>query len=318
MTTLNTTEDLLRVARENREFREAFRREILTEELIAAPGDIKELKEITINIAASGEALNEHAATTNQQLAIMADGINSLQQITEANAKGISDLVSGIAGMNKNLNEKIDGGNRDLGEKIGEKIDDVNRDLGEKIDEIRSSHNREHDEMHRFRGNYAIEATRNNDSNIAELFTEALGIKRFRLRTLTRQERDDLFDENLDAIDLLVTEGKISKTFPTGDIIAKASYRRSGDTIFYMAVEASYTVNAIDVSRASDHAKILREATGREAFAIVSGVAVNPRIGDEYRQRIISDLAEYMESKQDDVVFWFQLTDSSLEPPPPC
>ena len=300
MTTLNTAEDLLRVVRENREFREAFRREILTEELIAGPGDIKE---ITINIAASGEALNEHAATTNQQLAIMADGINSLQQITEANAKGIGDLVSSIADMNKNLNEKID---------------DVNRDLGGKIDEIRSSHQREHDALHRFRGNYAIEATRNNDSNIAEMFTEALGIKRFRLRTLTRQERDDLFDENLDAIELLVTEGNISKTFSTGDIIAKASYRRSGDTIFYMAVEASYTVNSVDVTRASDHAKILREATGHEAFAIVLGVDVNPGIGDEYRQRIIFDLAEYMESKQDDVVFWFQLADSSLEPPPLC
>ena len=37
MTTLNTTDDLSRAARENREIREAFRREILTEELIRLP-----------------------------------------------------------------------------------------------------------------------------------------------------------------------------------------------------------------------------------------------------------------------------------------
>ena len=37
MTNLYTTEDLLRAARENQEFREAFRREILTEELIRLP-----------------------------------------------------------------------------------------------------------------------------------------------------------------------------------------------------------------------------------------------------------------------------------------
>ena len=37
MTTLNTTEDLLRAARENQEFREAFRREILTDDLINLP-----------------------------------------------------------------------------------------------------------------------------------------------------------------------------------------------------------------------------------------------------------------------------------------
>ena len=70
--------------------------------------------------------------------------------------------------------------------------------------------------------------------------------------------------------------------------------------------------------RASDHAKILREVTGHEAFAIVSGVEVDPEIGNTYRQRIIYDLTEYMEYKQDDVVFWFQLADGGLEPPPPC
>lgn len=37
MTNLYTTEDLLRAARENQEFREAFRREILTEELLRLP-----------------------------------------------------------------------------------------------------------------------------------------------------------------------------------------------------------------------------------------------------------------------------------------
>ena len=42
MTTLNTTDDLLRAARENREFREAFRREILTEDLIDSLREIRE------------------------------------------------------------------------------------------------------------------------------------------------------------------------------------------------------------------------------------------------------------------------------------
>ena len=367
MTTLGTTDDLLRAARENQEFRDAFRREILTEELISAPGDIKELKEIAMSIVATGEALNQHAATTNQQLEIMAASINSLHQVTEANAKGISDLVNGIADMNRDLSEKIDGVNREIGDKIegldqkidgvnrdlNEKIDGVNRDLsdkiegldqkidgvnrdlsdkiegtnrkidsvernlGDKIEEIGDSHIEEHIALHRFRGNYAIEATQNSDGDIAELFAKVRGINRYRLRTLTRKERDDLFDDNLDSIDLLDTEGNISKSFPAGDLIAVASYRRSGDTIFYIAVEASYTVNANDVIRASDHAKILREVTGREAFAIVSGVRVNPRIGNFYRQRIVEDLTEYLESKQDDVVFWFQLADSSLEPPPP-
>ena len=106
--------------------------------------------------------------------------------------------------------------------------------------------------------------------------------------------------------------------FYNGDIIAEASHRKSRDTIFFIAVEASYTVNADDVIRASDHAKMLRAVTRHEAFAIVSGVEVNSRIGETYSQRIIPDLTEYLESDQDDAVFWFKLADRSLEPPPPC
>ncbi len=286
MTNLNTTDDLLRAARENREFREAFRREILTEELINLPQRFE----------------NFESETTKN--------INALTSSVAENSKNIDALTSSVAELTKNVGQM----NRNL----NEKIDGVNRELGEKIDRVGTSHSVEHNALHRFRGNYAIETTRNNDSNIADLFATLRGIKRFRLKTLTREECDDFLDDNDDAIDLLATEGNIWKTFPKGDVIADVRYRKSGDTIFYIAVEASYTVNADDVIRASDHAKILRAVTGREAFAIVSGVEVNSRIGEAYRQRIIPDLTEYLESEQDDVVFWFQLADRSLEPSPPC
>ena len=191
-------------------------------------------------------------------------------------------------------------------------------EMNRNTDEIRSSHRAEHNVLHWLIDNEAKEATRNNYTDIAGLFADVRGIGRFRLRTLTQEECDDLLDDNLDAIDLLSTEGNIWQTFAAGDIIAEASHRRSRDTIFYVAVEASYTVNADDVIRASDHAKILRGVTGHEAFAVVSGVEVNPGIGEAYRQRIISDLTEYMESEQDDVVYWFNLADGILEPMPPC
>ena len=155
------------------------------------------------------------------------------------------------------------------------------------------------------------EVVRNNDIDMAGLFGDALGIRMFRLTTLTRRERDDLFNENLDAIDLLDVEGNISKTFPDGDIVARASCRRGGETVFYIAVEASYRIGAGDVIRASDHAKILRGVTGHAAFAVVAGFEVNPGIGEAYRRRIVFDLAEYMESGRDDVVFWYQLVDDA-------
>ena len=320
MTYLHTTDDLLRAARENQEFREAFRREILTDDLIDLP-----------------QREGHHYRETNTNIEALTDKITELTSVTENIANAASSLLEVAEATNNRLDvfdsrfdridDKIGGLERNLGDKIAEvnegtnqKIDGMNRDLGEKIEEMRTAHEEEHEALHRFRGNYAIEATRNNRANIARKFVDARGINRHRysLKTLSDDECNELFDENLDAIELLDTEGNISETFPEGDLIVRANYRRSGDTIFYIAVEASYTINADDVIRASDHAKTLRKATGHEAFSVVSGVRVNPRIGNSYRLRIIEDLSEYLESDREDLVFWFQLADRSLEPPSPC
>ena len=139
MTTLNTTDDLLRAARENQEFREAFRREILTDDLVNLPQRVTEyhsatdakvetltgsISALTGNIDTLANSIADYMGTTDSRL-------EAIQNATEANAKGIGDLLSGITEMNRN------------------------------IDEIRISHRAEHNALHRFRGNYAIETTRN-------------------------------------------------------------------------------------------------------------------------------------------------------------
>lgn len=44
MATINTTEDLLRIVRENEEYRAALRRELLTDDLLALPGQFAEMR----------------------------------------------------------------------------------------------------------------------------------------------------------------------------------------------------------------------------------------------------------------------------------
>lgn len=72
MNTLNTTDDLLRAARENREFREAFRRDILTEELMELPRELRELKATTASlvegIAALVQEMSDYRAATEATL----------------------------------------------------------------------------------------------------------------------------------------------------------------------------------------------------------------------------------------------------------
>lgn len=286
MTTLNTTDDLLRAARENREFREAFRREILTEELIELPTLVRESSRET---NAKLDGIAELVAENSRNIAENSRNI-------AANSEDIKTLVASVAELTKGM-----------------------KGMREDIRQIDEAHRIEHLEMHRFRGNYGIEGTRNRARQIIRLFTSQRGVSRFEVKLLSESDCEKILDdlEDNDAIDQLGTEGNILETFSEGDIIAKVSYRRSGDTIFYIAVEASYTVHPDDVIRASDHAKILREATGQEAIAIVSGVNVKSDMEEIYRERIIVDEKEYMESDRDDMVYWYRLSDSSLEPTSP-
>ena len=73
MATLNTTDDLLRLVREDSEFRAAMRRELLTAELLEVPNRLTMLEQ---GIA----ALLEHAKATNRRLDSLEEGVKELKR----------------------------------------------------------------------------------------------------------------------------------------------------------------------------------------------------------------------------------------------
>ena len=126
MATLHTTDDLLRAARENKEFREAFRRELLTDALIAVPDQLEELAVVTANLAATGEVLLQQAKEANSRMdgidnrvAELVKGITELSNNSkEANSRmdgidnRVAELVKGIAELSNNskeANSRMDG-----------------------------------------------------------------------------------------------------------------------------------------------------------------------------------------------------------------
>ena len=83
MATLDTTDDLLRAARENPEFREAFRREILTEELLALP-----------------ERFAAYASTTDKRLESIEGDLGVLRGVgleTRLADKGLAKIASAFS-----------------------------------------------------------------------------------------------------------------------------------------------------------------------------------------------------------------------------
>jgi hypothetical protein len=239
MTTINTTDDLLSLLQENREFREAARQTILTEELLALPA-----------------------------------------------------VFAAFAS------------------KIDQDISEIHAD----VRALHYMYRRQHDDLARFRGNYAIDAARNNDVEIAELFAQLRGMRRIQTRLLDKDELDDILNQNFEAVETLGLRDRAWRTFPKSDIIAEVTDRRNSSPGFYIAVEASYTGNIEDVQKATDHARILRCATGRDAYAIVAGVRKGPGL----ESVVFNETARFIQTNDENTAFWYPLDEDELGPPDPC
>ena len=82
MTMIPTTDELLRAARENPEFREEFRRLILTDDLLAMPAQLSELTVVTANLAATGEATNQRLDGIEGSLGSLNTSMNDVRGYT--------------------------------------------------------------------------------------------------------------------------------------------------------------------------------------------------------------------------------------------
>ena len=119
-----------------------------------------------------------------------------------------------------------------------------------------------------------------------------------------------MLDEHYDAVSALNLRERAWLTFDVPDMTAEVTARRSSTPGFYIAVEASYTGNTEDLRRATDHAKILRAATGKDAFAVVAGV----RIGPDIRDKVYHDITDFIYVNDEDTALWYQLTEAHFEP----
>lgn len=182
------------------------------------------------------------------------------------------------------------------------------------IHALHRMYRRQHDDLGRFRGNYALSAMRENNFEIAQPFARLRRLRRIGIRPLPRAELNNLLDIYYEAVDALGLRESAWDTFQNPDLIAEVTGIRSADPGFYIAVEASYTGDREDALRATDHAKILRHATGKESYAVVAAV----RLGPGLKSSIFNDVSRFVEARDEDAVLWHQLDEEELEPLDPC
>ena len=250
MTTISTADDLIRVVRENDEFRAALRRELLTEELLELP-----------------RRFAEYQGNNDRQIGTLIESVNTL---------------------------------------VGQQIE-TRRD----IRALHEMYRRQHEDFGRFRGNYAEVAMLKSGGTIAWMIGRQRGLRGTFYRQLSVEELGGLLGDNYDAVDALRLRDRAWRTFQNPDLVAVVTeLRKRDEPLYYIAVEASYTGGIEDARRATDHARILRCATGLDAYAVVAAVREDPDIEGS----VFHAITEFVASDDEDAVFLYQLTEEDMEP----
>ena len=315
MTTISNIDDLLRIVRENDEFRVALRRELLTDDLLGLPREFTEMRKTQNSI------LDEIADLRRTEARILADQ-REMRETQTSMLETQNRILADQREMRETQDSMLETQARMLDE-ISDLRHTQNRILLH-LDEIRADtkalhgmYRRQHDDLGRFRGNYAVSAMRDNSGDIARLFSRRLGVRRAILWRLSGNKLMlELRRGNVAAIDTLYLRERAWDTINSPDLVARVSdfYDDADEPLFYVAVEASYTGDLEDLRRATDHAKMLRSGTGLDAYAIVAGVRKGPSI----EGLVFDDVEQYVAANNEEAALWYQLEESELEPSDPC
>ena len=297
MATIDNTDDLLRLVREDSNFRATMRRELLTAELLEVPQRLTALEQSTAALIEYTNATNRRLDNIEADITVIKDDINVM--------KGdITVMKDDINVMKDDVSVKND---------VSVIKDDING-LGEAFrQEVRAQSS--------YRGAHAQTAANRDRVRISNLFakfhairrTDAMPVRRNRLKAW-------LQGENAEVVEALNLRDRAWETFLEPDIVAAVHDLMADDDAepaFYIVVEASYTGEAEDIDKAIDHAKIVHAVTGLDAYPIVAAVRLDDKMEPETRSRLYDDVQKFVAANDADAAFWFRLGSADLRPAEP-
>ena len=293
--TISSTEDFLRVLRENEEFRIAARRELLTDDLLKLP---LEFSEFRTNVDERFEAVHEE--------------VRGVRRDMDERFEAVHEEVRGVRRDMDERFEAVDG----QFEAVREDVRVVRRD----IDGLGNSFRREVRAQSSFRGAYAQREGVASSLEIAGLFADWLGVKRIKINPVSRRTLLAWLEDNMPAVDSLQLRDRAWRTFLAPDLIAEV--RALGSTAdsepeFYIVVEASYTGEKEDVEKVTDHAKIVRAVTGLQAYPVVVSVELDDQMDVQTRSRLYEDIEQFFEANDENSAFLYGLDSADLRPEEP-
>ena len=316
---ISTTDDFLRALRDSEEFKSAARRELLTEELLGVPRQLVDMQrtqnamlEDQREMRAKFDALQEVQNAMLEDQREMRKTQNAMLEEQREMRKTQNAMLEEQREMRAKSNSLQKAQNALL-----ETVATLLRDTSEIKTDTRALHGvyrREHQDFHRFRGNYANHAARENRYEIVNLFVRSRMMRRIRYNVLDSDALDTMIEEKYDSLDELGLSDDALNSFPTADLVIEVTERRSSKPGFYIVVEASFTATGSDVTRASERARILQCATELDTYAVVGAVRLAPNI----EGLVTENIDRYLEAGGGIEVLWFPIAEEDLEPSDPC
>ena len=288
MTTINNQEDLLRALTENPEWKAAVRQQIVGDELMNLPPQVRSLSEqLSMFIGemryftaemrqftAEQKQFNDEQRATNARLELRVDAV--AQDVSE-----LKDDVSELKGKVDSLEHSV----ADLQHTVGglqHSVGGLEHTVGGLTDAV----DRLRDDVGEVKGYYA----RNWTGKYAETIVLNMGLAYTGI----------LPPAELARMTLTAAAGRRltgnQRSFQNADLIIEAL---DGDTPCYVAVEVSFTADARDTNRALRNASMLTEYTGRPARAAIASV------------RNDHSITWQIESG---AVHWYQIDEDDIEP----
>ena len=203
-----------------------------------------------------------------EELLALPDRFAKYAEVTDQRFEDISDRLAG-------LDDRVAG--------VDRRVTRLDRDFG------------------RFRGQYARDTVERNAVSIVIELDEArtLGIDENTVKVLSRDHLQALAKAYGPDRVAAIPRGDRGSYYETDLAIEVQKYDGS---VCYIAVQASFTCDDRDTTRAATNAGLLRRFTGKDAWAVIAGVRVDRRI-----QHII-DSGE---------VFFYQMEDRDVQPDEP-
>ena len=171
-----------------------------------------------------------------------------------------------------------------------------------------------------FRGTYAVDTSRKDNREVAWLFAHKNGLRLIK----TRQVPDDVLENwlanNVALIESLDLRDRAWRTFPGADMVVEVrdlQARPDSTPAYYIALEASYTVEKEDILKSTDHARIIRAVTGVDTYAVVAGVNMDDEMDAETLSWVHSEAERFIETDDPEIAFWHRLHSVDLRPAEP-